>query len=184
LKPYTRRLVCLFALLICLGLPARATVTVAIDQATLNDLLAALSRQELNFPVTDTHTVKVLLDDLRVLAIEPDAGENGQIRTSVRIRVPDFGLDVRVEPRVSFHVAQQGQTSFLELRFDEVPLQLPMTGAVNLASLVPPTRFPANSAWLIGGAEGDVEVRSRLVNIDMEPERIRFTLEIVVPEQP
>jgi hypothetical protein len=177
---------CLVLLLVSAVLPTRAAILVTIDRATLDELLSALSQQDMSFPLTESHSVDVKLDDLQILDIDPEGGADGQgqILTSVRIRVPDFGINLRVEPRISLRVVQHERMSFLELRFDEVPLQLPMTGAVDLSTVLPVTRFPAHAAWTVDGAGGEVEVRSRLVGIEMDEELIRLTLEVVVPETP
>jgi len=181
-----RRIFYLFLLLVSAVLPARAAIVVTIDRATLDDLLAALSRQDVQLRLTESRSVAVRLDDLRILSMDPDGGADGQgqIHTSVRVRIPDFGLDVRVEPRISLHVVQDGSTPFLELRFDEVPLPLPMSGTIDLAAVLPATRFPAHAVWGVDGAGGEVEVHSRLVGLEMGADRIRLTLEVDVPETP
>jgi hypothetical protein len=57
-------------------------------------------------------------------------------------------------------------------------------GQINLASLVPPMRYPADNVFLLDGAQGDVPVTSRLRKIKMGREAIRFELDLQVADGP
>jgi hypothetical protein len=94
------------------------------------------------------------------------------------VRVPQLGLAFAVEPRLSIGVRDEGQ-SVIELRFESVVLPLPF-GSVDIAGFLEPMRYPADSVFLLDGAQGDVQVRSRLASVKMGRERLRFevTLEV------
>ena len=68
----------------------------------------------------------------------------------------------------------------LELRFEEVPLKLPFAGAINLAPLIPPLRYPTESVWLLAGARGDVPITTRLSAIRMGRQALRFIFDVDV----
>ena len=72
--------------------------------------------------------------------------------------------------------------SLLELRFEEVPLRLPV-GSVNLASMLQPLRYPAEELFMMAGAQSDVEVLSKVTDVEVGRERVRFTvtLEVLQP---
>lgn len=159
------------------ALSSHAGVTVEIDTASLNDLLSAATLQEVSVPITDQRKLTVLMDNLEVTGLDPAARN---IKTSMRLRVPEIGLAVTVDPRVSLTVANEKDDSFLELRFDEVELPLPLAGPINIAGLLPPLRFPADHLWLVAGARGDVFVRSRLSRIAMGSRAISLEFEIDV----
>lgn len=163
--------------------PAAARVTVTVDAQTLNDVLTAMSTQELQVPLTDTRSILVKVDDLAITALEPPVeGEgNGTIVTTVRLRVPEFGLNMRVEPRLTMNVVEQETGSLLEVRFEEVALPIPYTGSINLAPFLPPTLLPADQVWsLQGGMGGETSIRSHIAKIEMGRESIRFVIDVTV----
>jgi hypothetical protein len=161
---------------------ASAGVTVTIDRATLDDLLTAVAAQEVAVPIAENRSIDVRLDELKVLGLVPADGEgqNGHLRTAVELQVPELGLTLAAEPRVSLRAADSPSGSVIELRFEELPLRLPLAGAINVAPLLPVIRFPADNVWLVTGASGDVEVESRLVDVEIQREAIRFAFEIEV----
>ena len=168
-------------LLAALTLPAaHAGVGVSFDVASLNELLPALSANEIAVPVAGGGKLGVKLDDLRVTGIDPGAGPDraGRILTSMRVRVPSLGLDLPVEPRLSLHVRKSERTALLELRFEEVQIALPLAGSIDVASFLPPLSFPADNIWLVSGAEGQIEVRSQLSRIKMGRELVVFEFEL------
>jgi hypothetical protein len=173
------------SLVLAASFPASAAVTVGFDVATLNEVLPALSAQEIVVPITDSRSVNVRLDDMRVTGLEPGAGEDGsgRILTSVRVRVPRLGIDLPLQPRLSLHVVEQDGLSVLELRFETVEVPV-VVGSLDVAPFLPPVRFPAESLWLVAGVEGDVRVHSHLTRIEMSREVVRFEfdLETVEPD--
>ena len=54
--------------------------------------------------------------------------------------MPDLGLDVPVTPHLTLEINEYGGNGRKEsfLRFDKVVLNLPLTGPVDVASLLPP----------------------------------------------
>jgi hypothetical protein len=166
--------------------PAPASVTVEIDSATLNELLSAVTEQDVDLAITETRSLTVRLDNLRLLRLDPAAGERqqGQILTSVRVRVPDLGLDMTVEPRISLKVIRVSGQSLIELRFEKLELPLPLLGQFNLAGLLEPTRFPADNIWVVDGASGEQNVKSQLADIEMGRETMRFKFDVQVLNGP
>ena len=157
---------------------ATAGVSVGFDVATLNELLPALSASAISLPITDNRTVDVFLEDMRVTGLEPTAGGSGHILTSMRVRVPQLGIDLSVSPRLSLHAIGDRSVSLLELRFEELRVALPLVGALDIAPLMPPLRFPAENIFVVAGVAGDVEVRSRLREIQMGQRVVRLEFEL------
>ena len=162
---------------------AMADVSVDIDRETLNRVLTAVAATQVEIPLTETNSVAVELRDLRVTALEPDAGrrDRGHIRTTVRVVAPELGLDVPLAPRIALGVIEENGRHLIELSFEELLLQIPLVGAIDLAGWMRPMRYPADNIWLLAGVDGNVEVASRLVGIEMHPEGVRFQFTIHVP---
>ena len=161
---------------------ARAEVAFEVDKETLNRILAEVALDRVAVPISPQRTVTVRLEDLLVTGLDPAAGENGQgyILTSMKLRAPDLGLSLRVEPRISLNVVDEEGEAMLELRFEEVPLKVPFAGSINLAPLIPPLRYPTESVWLLAGARGDVPITSRLSAIRMGRQALRFIFDVEV----
>jgi len=159
---------------------ARAAVTFEIDRTTLNDVLAELTLDQVAVPITSTRSLVVRLRDMKVTGFDPTAGEHGQILTAVRLEVPEIGLDISTSPRLSLNVIEQEDGTVLEMRFEEVALQIPLAGAVNVAPLLPPLRYPTDNVWLLTGTRGDVPVSSKLKNVVMGRSAIRLVFDVQV----
>jgi len=161
---------------------ARAEVAFEVDKTTLNQILSKVALDQVAVPISPQRTITVRLEDLLVTGFDPAAGEGGQgyILTSKMLRVPDLGVNLRVEPRISLNVVEQDGEALLELRFEQVPLKVPFAGAINLAPLIPPLRYPTDNVWLLAGARGDVPIVSRLSKIRMGREALRFVFEVEV----
>ena len=178
-----RRSLIAFCLLASVQFTADAAVKVDFDSSTLNDLLAALTHQEIDVPLTSTKSLTVRLDELRLVGLEPRAGDadRGHLLTSLKLTAPELGISVSVKPRLSLVVSEVEGRSVLELRFEEVMLPLPL-GKMNIAGFLPPISLPADSIFLMEGAGGDVKVRSKLSDVRMGLEKLQFEFEIqVVP---
>jgi len=149
------------ALVLLLASPVRAAVVVTMDRETLDDLLSAVAVYEVTVPLAQGASLTALLDRARVLEFEPagDGGGQDRIRTSVRLRAPQLGLTLNVEPRLSLHVVELN---------DESP------------GMLPPLRYPAQNLFLLAGAQGEVEVRSRVIGVEMERERLHFRISLEV----
>lgn len=173
-------LVLLVLVLGLIAVPAsRAGVVVRLDSRTLNDILASVAVSEVEVPLTAERTVRVLLEDLKIVGFEPGTGRQGAILTSLNLRVPALGMSARVNPRVSLAVVQVAGASVLELRFEEVRLALPLK-SLDIAGLLAPMRFPAESLFQIAGASRDVDIRSRLDSVHMLDSGLLFELSLLV----
>jgi hypothetical protein len=161
---------------------ARADVAFEVDRQTLNDVLAEVTLDQVTVPITPQKFLTVKLEELVVTGFDPTAGEHGQgfILTSVRLLVPDLGMNIPVEPRISLNVIEQPEGSLLELRFEEVALNVPIAGPIDIASLLPPMRYPTDNMWLLAGARGDVPIASRLKKVRMGQESLRFIFKVEV----
>jgi hypothetical protein len=151
--------------------------------ATLNEILNAVSVEQVEVPLSTERSVTVELHDLRVKGLLPAKTRNERhaIRTAVTVVAPDLGLRMPLEPLLTLDVVQDAEAgSVLELRFVDLGFDVPLMGHVNLAAAVPPMRYPATNQWLLDGARGPVPMISRLSSIDMEADRIRFRLEVDV----
>jgi hypothetical protein len=161
---------------------ARADVAFEVDKETLNRILAEVSLDRVAVPISPQRSITVRLEKLHVTGLDPAAGEGGRgyILTSMMLRAPDLGVSLRVEPRISLDVVDEDGEALLELRFEQVPLKLPIAGTINLAPLIPPLRYPTDNAWLLAGARGDVPIISRLSDVRMGREALRFVFEVEV----
>jgi hypothetical protein len=170
--------------LAAMGTPSHADVSFTIDKETLNDLLVALVTDRVDVPLGSESAITVLFEELRITGLDPSAGDNGQglILTSLKVKIPDLGLDLTVEPRISLGVVKKGAASLLELRFERLILPLPLTGSINIAALVPPIRYNTDNIWLLAGARGDVPVDSSLEEVVLGRDAIRFMFDVKIME--
>lgn len=162
------------------GPAARAGVSVAIDLETLNELLPALTAEELQVPLSGTRTLGVRLEDLRVTRLDP---VKRQVLGSLTLRVPSMGLAVPVEPKMSLR-AIPGSASAVELRFEELLLDIPLVRSMNLAGAVPALQFPADTEFLVRGSRGDVEVTSRLADVTLSRRAIHLEFDVAARPRP
>ena len=163
---------------------ARADVSFTIDKETLNDLLGALLADRVDVPLGSEAAVGVFFDDMQITGLDPSAGKEGQgfILTSLKVRIPDLGLNLTVKPRISLNVVMKGEASLLELRFEHLVLPLPLAGSIDIAALVPPIRYNTDNVWLLAGARGNVPIDSRLKKVDLGRDAIRFMFAVEVQE--
>jgi hypothetical protein len=96
------------------------------------------------------------------------------------VRAPQLGLNVPLQPRLSLQVAQVGSAKSLELRFEQLQLQLPLGATVDLASLVAPLRFPAETTSTVEGAAGEVRIHSRITDVKMGTQAMRLDIDFSV----
>ena len=66
------------------------------------------------------------------------------------------------------------------LRFDKVMLNLPLTGAVDVAALLPPLALMPDAAWIVNSARGKVRVKPNLVDAKTGTKNIRLGFELEV----
>jgi len=158
--------------------PARVDVT--IDQPTLNDLVSKMTPE--NIPVTLAGGVKVhlLLEDVRVTKLEPAAGERGHVVTSLRLKVPELGLDVPVAPRLSVQFREGNGRKVAYLKFEEVRVPLPMTGPVDVSALLPLLPIVADNTWSVDSARGKMKVEPQLVDARLGTTSLRLGFDLSV----
>lgn len=186
----TRRTLQVFlalALVVLGGLPSplRAAASVSFDIEMLNRLLPALAPKQVDVPLAVGRSMTVQLEDLKVTGFDPAAGRGsiGYILTSVRVRAPQLGLIAPLSPRMSLQVAQVGADKFLELRFEELQLELPLGATVDLASFLAPLRFTAENISKVAGAEGDVRIHTRITDVKMGTQALRLEVDFSVLPQ-
>ncbi len=162
------------------ALPAWPGMTVGFDTDTLNEVLPALTATEIQVSLSETNTIGVVLEEMRVTGLQPGGsdGEPGHILTSMRIRVPQLGLDLPVDSKLSLHLSRQPAGNVLELRFDEVEIPLPLAGKLDIASFLPPLEFSADNLFRVAGAGGDIHIRSTLIAIEMGIKVLRFEFDL------
>ncbi len=163
----------------------QAGVAVHFEAETLAALLGAASTQDIDFPINDERTIRIELRDLKLLELRPaaDASERrGSIRTSLNVAVPEFDLDLSLEPTVVLDVVEVDGVNLFEMRFAELRVPVPILGEFDIAAFVQPLRYPAEDLWYLPGARGTVHLRSRLVNITMGQRAIRFDFELDITD--
>ena len=145
-------------------LPAAARVDVTLDAASLNELLAGMAPDQVQVELLAGRAVNIELHDMKVTGFDPSAGSNGEILTSVRVTIPELGIDTPVSPRLSVQMRQdEGATRSCYLKFEKVMLALPLTGSVDVAPLLPTLPLMSETAWMINAAKGKVRVKPSLI---------------------
>jgi hypothetical protein len=166
---------------VCWGVavgPARPEVSVSFDVATLNELLPALTAAAIVVPLSEEQSIEVFVEDVTVTGFDPTAGAGGQILASLRLRVPQFGVNVPVDSRLSLEVVDPSGSSELVLRFDRAELPLPLAGRVDVARFLPPLRFPAQNLFRVEGARGEVQVQSSLSRVELGQKLLRLSFDL------
>ncbi|MCP3977902.1 MAG: hypothetical protein GY716_01045 [bacterium] len=181
LRVRRRALFSAVAIWLLFGIPATAGVTVDVGLSTLNEVLTELTIREVQVPLGQG-AIDVELANLEITGFDPAAGERmqGYVLASLEIVAVDVGVRLKIEPRISLRVVRDNGESSLELRYEEVPIELPLMGQIDIARLVPPQRFPADAFFSMEGARGDVELKSSLNGIRMGREAIRFEFDLEV----
>ena len=159
---------------------ARAGGTLSVDAPTLNMVLPAVMPGEVMVELPTGSKLAVELDDFTVTGFDPAAadGSNGHVLTSVRVRIPTLGLDVPLTPRLSVRVLQEKSEPLVELRMANAEIRLPLMGKIDLASMMPPQRFPASNLFRIEGTEGPVALLGRVTGLSMGAKVLRVDFEI------
>jgi hypothetical protein len=171
-----------FALAVAVATPALARVEVTLDAATLTAFLGTVTPPKVIVSLPSGGEIAIELHDVKVLGFDPAAGKSGkgQLLMALRLAIPALGLEFPVEPRLGLDVEESEGEKLCVLRFEKLPIPLPMTGSIDLSPLLPVIRVPAESAFLVPLKQGDVHVKSRLVDTRMGAEAVRlgFDLEI------
>jgi len=180
-----RRLGTLAAALMLTAAPALARVEVTLDADTLNDLLANMAPDHAEVALTAGKKLTIQMKDMKVTSFDPTAGPNGGLVTSLRLIVPDLSIDVPVAPRLRLdvHDGADGRKTCL-LRFDKVVVNLPLTGSVDIASLLPPLPLMPDSGWIVNSAKGRVRVKPNLVDAKTGAKNIRLAYDLEISPAP
>ncbi len=166
---------------------ASAGVSVSFDADTLNMMMRAASTQDVEIPISDDRTLLVQIKDVRLLKLDPAAeGARGRgfLRTAVELSVPEFNLDLSLEPTVVLDVVQGERFNEFEMRFAKLEIPVPILGEFDIAPFLHPLRYPAEDLWYLAGARGIVHLRSNLVGITMGQRAIRFDFDLELTEAP
>jgi hypothetical protein len=176
-----RRSAFAFAVLALVAAPALARVDVTLDAASLNDLLASMAPDRVQIALGASRGVTIQMLDLKVTGFDPAAGPNGGVTTSLRLVVPELGIDVPVTPHLTLDLKDgaNGQKACF-LRFDKVVLNLPLTGSIDVAALLPPLPVMPETAWTVNSARGKVRVAPSLVDAKTGTKNIRLGFELAV----
>jgi hypothetical protein len=160
---------------------ASARVDVTVDADSLNEMIRSMAPDRVDVALAAGRSVTLLLQDLKVTGFDPAAGPNGGVTTSLRLKVPELGLDLPVEPRLRLDMtsAANGAKACV-LRFQSVVLNLPLTGPVDVASLLPALPLMPDSAWIVHSARGDVRVKPSLVEAKTGAKSIRLGFDLQV----
>jgi len=136
-----RRAALALSLAVAFSIPAWARIDVTLDAESLNGILTAMAPDHVEVGLTAGRSLTIRMEDLKVTGFDPTAGPNGGLSTSLRLIVPDLGIDIAVTPHLTLEIMDTtGGRKASFLRFDKVVLNLPLSGAVDVAALLPPWR--------------------------------------------
>ena len=176
-----RRAAILLPLAAMLCGPALARIDVTLDTESLNGLLASMAPDHVDVGLAAGRSLTIRMEDLKVTGFDPTAGPNGGLTTSLRLLVPDLGIDIPVTPHLTLEVGDAtGGRKVSFLRFDKVVLNLPLTGAIDVAALLPPLALMPDTAWVVNAARGKVRVRPNLVDARTGTKNVRLGFELQV----
>lgn len=177
-----RKLAASFALLAAFAVApaASARVDVSLDAESLTNLLSAMAPSRVDVALTEGRGVSLVLEDLRVTGFDPSEGaaQEGFVLTSLRLKVPELGIDLPVEPRLSLQVREKNGKKDCFLRFEKVPIRLAIGGVIDVAPLLPIMPLPTDTAWIVSTTGGDVRVRSQLGEAKMGAKNIRLSFDL------
>ncbi len=180
-----RRTIATFCFLVAAVSPATARIDVTLDQESLNGLLASMAPDHVEVGLAAGRSLTIQMKDLAVTGFDPAAGPNGGIVASLRVLVPDLGIDLPVTPHLVLEVSDAGGGRKASvLRFDKVLINLPLTGPVDVAALLPPLSLLPDGAWVVNSARGKVRVQPTLVDAKTGAKNIRlgYTLDLAPAE--
>jgi hypothetical protein len=79
---------------------------------------------------------------------------------------------------MSVDVEKQEGATHCVVRFEKLSIPLALTGAVDVSSLMPVYRVPAEGAWTVPLKQGDLQVTSRLVDARIGSDGIRLGFDV------
>jgi hypothetical protein len=160
--------------------PAFARIDVTLDAEALNGILSAMAPDRVDVPLAAGRTIEIRMKDLKVTGFDPTAGPNGGLTTSLRLLVPDLGIDIPVTPHLTLDIVETQGRKKSSLRFDKVVLNLPLTGAVDVAALLPPLALIPDAGWVVDSARGSVRVMPRLIDAKTGTKNVRLGFDLEV----
>ena len=179
-----RRLVPALAILALISMPALARVDVTLDADTLNELLSKMAPDHVPVDLHSGKTLDLQLKDVKVTGFDPAAGPNGGILTSLRLIVPELGIDTPVTPRLTLDVKDVAGKKACFLRFDKVQLSLPIMGAIDIGSLLPPLPILPDQGWSVDSPRGPVQVKPSILDAKTGAKSIRIGFDLTVAPAP
>jgi hypothetical protein len=160
--------------------PAPARVEVTLDAPTLTAFLETVTPPTVILPLPSGKEIAMELRGLRVNGFDPAGGKNGKglVLTSLRLAIPALGIELPLEPKLALDVVTEDGIKNCVLRFEKLSIPLPLTGTLDVSPLLPTFRVPTDAEWVIPMRQGDVGVKSRLVETRMGSEAIRFAFDL------
>lgn len=179
-----RRLACA-CLLVLAGSPAFARVDVALDAASLTDLLSSMAPDTVKVALTGGRALEIQMKDMKVTGFDPSLGPNGGLTTSLRLLVPELKIDTPVEPKLALEMQEgAGGVKVCLLRFDRVVIDLPITGPIDVASLLPKLPVMPDTGYTVNSARGPVKVTPKLIDARTGAQYVRLGFDLVVTPGP
>lgn len=160
-----------------------ARVEVTLDAATLDDLVSKMAPERIPVSLGGGRSVQLRLSELRITGFEPAAGERGHLLASLRLSVPELGVDAPVAPRLSLQFKEVDGKKVAYLRFEEVKVPLPLTGPIDVAPLIPPLPITTDTSWKVTAQRGPVRIEPKLVDATMGQKNLKLGFDLaVIPE--
>lgn len=163
---------------------ASATVDLQVDRDTLSSLLATMVPPDVPLELAGGNVVTLRIREFRVNGFDPDAGPRGQVLTSFRLEVPELGLRVPVQPRLSLHVTEKDGQALCNLRFEDIRFAVPFAGAMNIAPLLPEIPVPADEVTAVETPGGIFRVRTRLIDARVGADTLDLSFRLDVEPAP
>ena len=164
--------------------PTSAGIDVTVDAETLSELLSVMVPPSAVLDLTPDNRVTLQIEDVRVTGFDPGAENGGHILAAVRLVVPEIGLSVPLEPRLSLRKGEKDGRSLAYLQFENVTLAIPFSGPLDVASLLPRIPVPADQTNTIQTARGLFNVRTRLADTEIGSAAVRFMFDVEVSPVP
>jgi hypothetical protein len=161
---------------------AEARVEVTLDAGSLNELIGSMAPDKVAVRLGGERSIDIGLADLRVTGFDPAGGKNGEgvVLTSLRLKVAALGLDLPVTPQLSLQFREANGKKVAYLRFEEVRIELPLTGGVDLAALLPLLPITTDTTWVIDSQRGKLRVSPRLTDAKLGQRNLRLGFELDV----
>jgi hypothetical protein len=121
-----------------------------------------------------------------VTGFDPTEGQKqeGFVLISFRLKVPELGIDLPLAARLSLQLTDRNGKKVAYLRFEKVPIPLPITGSVDVAPLLPVLPLPTDTAWTVAAEAGNVRVRTLLTEARMGAKNLRLGFDLEATRAP